>query len=960
MNSLIRYFAGKPMGFKLTVIFLSVVLLPMSLLAYISYKVVDSRLFEHAREQVSTGMKAAWTEYYIRGEQMRYGMLQAASMDEIKRAVALGNTEYLRHMMATWKQMRPYVDIWAVTDVDGKVLARVNSPFNGDRVLLNGLVAKAVEAREPQVATEMLEESLVRLEGNALFEKIFPVKEKPGPEAAGIMALTVVTPVLSAKGSPVGTIITADVINNDSFVPDMVSYKLPGFFTTVSAGGVRVSTNITDASGRNARGTHLQAAIQSQLASGKSVFAEWELPGLTLISSFETIRNSKGMAIGSLDVGISKERMWAIQRENQQVIAVVTIIAISLSLLAALISTYRITKPIKELKDKLAAFGSGEQGTRIDLPEDAGDEISVLARSFNRMTEEVGSRNAERGRHLEEMERKNREFAELNEQLRMTNEELEVAYEETQSQTEELHAINEELKLLNEDLDRKNTELQRANRIILQEEEELKKARNKLQLIYDSIRDFMLLVGDDHRIIEANRFFLDANGLSETAATGRNIYAAFGLEPPARNCPIRRSIETAASTEAEFTTPDGKVLVWQSYPIIEDDHSGRGSAVVYIQDITEKRLLTQKLIQADKLSSLGELVSGVAHELNNPLTGIMCFSELLMEDGLGESAVSKLRKINEASHRCKKIIENLLTFARWKRPEKKFGDVNRIIRDSVEFRAYQLKIDNIHVLLDLDPSLPWTMMDSTQIQQVLLNLINNAGDAIKESGAAGRIKISSRLSSGRIIISVEDTGKGISEDIVNRIFDPFFTTKEVGKGTGLGLSISYGIVHEHGGNIYASSRPKYGTTFVVELPVVGDVEVLEAKGAHLASRLKVDGKRALILDDEAIVLDLLTDSLMGFGFTVDRCMSAEDAIKKVSASDYDLIISDIKMPGLGGKGFYKEVKAIKPSVLGKVIFISGDSISPETQCFLSEIGTPSLKKPFTIDELSVMVSKIVL
>ena len=959
MKSLLRYFSGKPMGFKLTVIFLSVVLLPMSLLAYISYRVVDSRLIEHAREQVSTGMKAAWTEYYIRGEQMRYGMLQAASMEEIKRSVAGRNTDYLRRMMSAWKQMRPYVDLWVITDLDGKVIARANSPLSGDRVLLNGLVAKAIETREPQVATEVLDESLVKLEGNALFEKIFPLKEKTGPEAAGIIALTVVTPVFSEKGSPVGAIITADVINNDSFVPDMVSYKLPGFFTTVSSGGVRVSTNITDASGRNARGSRLQPPIETQLASGKSVFAEWELPGLTLISAFEPIRDSKGLIIGSLDVGISKERMWAIQRENQQVIAVVTIIAVSLSLLAALISTYRITKPIKELKEKLSAFGSGEHGARINLPEEGGDEISVLARSFNRMADEVGGRNADRARYLEEIEAKNSETTELNEQLRIMNEELEVAYEETQSQTEELHAINEELKLLNEDLDRKNSELQKANRIIMQEEEELKQARNKLRLIYDSIRDFILLVGEDYRIIEANRSFLDANGLSESAAAGRNIYAAFGIEPPLRNCPIRRSIETSAPTEIEFTTPDGKVFVWQSYPILENDSSGKRSAVVYVHDITEKRLFTQKLIQADKLSSLGELVSGVAHELNNPLTGIMCFSELLMEDGLGESAVSKLRKINDASHRCKKIIENLLTFARWKRPEKKYGDVNRIIRDSVDFRSYQLKIDNVQVLLDLDSALPWTMMDSSQIQQVLLNLVNNASDAIKEGGSAGRIRISSRLSAGKVIISIEDTGKGISEDIVNRIFDPFFTTKEVGKGTGLGLSISYGIVHEHGGNIYASSRPNYGTTFFVELPVVGDLEISESQGTEPSARLKVEGKRALVLDDEAIVLDLLTDSLMAFGFAVDRCTCAEDALKKVAASDYDLIISDIKMPGLGGKGFYKEVQAIKPSALGRVIFISGDSISPDTQCFLSEIGTPSLKKPFTIDELSVMVSKVV-
>ena len=687
---------------------------------------------------------------------------------------------------------------------------------------------------------------------------------------------------------------------------------------------------------------------------------EWALPGLNLISIFEPIKDFRGNVIGALDVGISKERMWAVQRENQQVIAVVTLIALSLSLVAALVSTYRITKPLKDLKEKLSAYGGGDLGVRVNLEEgEAGDEITVLAKSFNRMADEVNRRESEKASYLVEIESKNSELAELNEQLRIANEELEVAYEETQSQTEELHAINEELKLLNEDLDRKNSELQNANRIIVKEEEELKNARNKLRLIYDSIRDFILLVGYDYKIIEANRSFLESAGLSQASAAGRNIYAAFGLEPPARSCPVRRSIDTAEPSETEFTTPDGKVLLWQSYPIL-DGVAQPMNAVVYVQDVTEKKLLTQKLIQTDKLSSLGELVSGVAHELNNPLTGIMCFSELLMEDKLGESASSKLRKINDASHRCKKIIENLLTFARWKRPEKAYGDVNRIIRDSIDFRGYQLKLDNIHVELDLEENAPWTMVDANQVQQVFLNIINNASDAIKESGAPGKIKISSRHASGKLVISFEDTGKGISEEIATRIFDPFFTTKAVGKGTGLGLSISYGIIHEHGGNIYASSRLRGGTTFIVELPVVEDSSCTGDTEAPAPSvRMRADGKRALVLDDEAILLDLLNESLTGFGFIVDRCSSAEEALKKAASLDYDIIISDIKMPGLGGRGFYNEMQSVKPEALKKMVFISGDSMNRETQAFLSEVGTHSLRKPFTIDELNDVIFKVV-
>ncbi|MBI2400976.1 MAG: response regulator, partial [Deltaproteobacteria bacterium] len=433
------------------------------------------------------------------------------------------------------------------------------------------------------------------------------------------------------------------------------------------------------------------------------------------------------------------------------------------------------------------------------------------------------------------------------------------------------------------------------------------------------------------------------------------------VPPSSGSCPVRRSIDSTVPAEFELTTPEGKVLVWQSYPMAGGMGADPRSAVVYIQDVTEKRLLTQKLIQSDKLSSLGELVSGVAHELNNPLTGIMCFSELLLEERLGESAESKLRKINEASHRCKKIIENLLTFARWKRPEKRYDDVNRIIKDSVEFRAYQLSMDNIEIKLDLSGSVPGTMVDASQMQQVFLNLINNARDAIREKGPGGRIEISSRLSAGKIVVSVTDTGKGFSEEVANRLFDPFFTTKDVGKGTGLGLSISYGIIHEHGGNIYASSRLRIGTTFVVELPVVDEEFCFDVScGTPRQERVSVDGMRALILDDEDIVLDLLADSLAGFGFEVDKCSSAEDALKRISDSCYNLIISDMKMPGLGGKGFYREVEKIDPGVLKKIIFISGDSMGAETQEFLEAVGNPSLKKPFSIDELSEVVSKMVL
>ena len=660
---------------------------------------------------------------------------------------------------------------------------------------------------------------------------------------------------------------------------------------------------------------------------------------------------------------MAKERLWVVQRENQKVIAVITVLGLSFSLLASLISTYEITRPLKSLKAKMSAFAGGDMSVRADCDEsgETSDELAILGRAFNVMMDEVSGKEAEKKRHLGAIEEKNSELARLNGQLMAKNEEIEIAYEETQSQTEELHAINEELKLLNDDLDRKNAELKMANRKIVEEEAELKEAKDKLRFIYDSIRDFILLVGYDHAVLEANRHFTEALNAQEDAVIGRDLFELLSIKGPEAGSPIRKAIDAMMHVEEELSNGAGRIFMLRAYPFI-DANASPGRSVVYIRDITEQRMMAHKMMQTDKLSSIGELVSGVAHELNNPLTGIMCFSELMMEDGLPAGVTAKLKRINDASHRCKKIIDNLLTFVRWKMPEKGYEDVNKIIRECAELRGYQLKLDNISMELELDPALPCTMLDEGQIHQVFVNLINNASDAIKSKGGGGRIRIASGHRDGRIVVTFADSGAGMSEEVANRIFDPFFTTKSVGKGTGLGLSISYGIINEHGGSISVSSSPGVGTTFVVELPVL-DKAAATAGGAQSAVSMKIagmgNGKRALVLDDEQIVLDLLHDALGGAGFFVDRTSCGREALSMLESGDYDLIISDMKMPGVDGKDFYRGVKAVRPELLQKIIFISGDSLNKETQAFLRKLGNFSLKKPFTVEQLHSVVSKVV-
>ena len=958
----INYFKKKPMGLKLTVVFVIVITIPMALLAYVSYRVMDGRLSQEARARVGLGLKSAWVEYGIRGEQMRYGMVQASSSEHVKAAVASRDGRYLKNTLAGWKQARPYVDIWAVTDEDGKVITRLNSSVTGDTLDINGFLGAVIASSEPGVATEIIPAESIEREGAIFREKVLGLSpEKWATE--DVMAVVVVTPVADRQGAVRGSVVTMDVLNNDRHVPDALAEKIPGFYTSISARGTRISTNLADQLGLSRRLSVLSPSIAESISIGTVVTGEWSESGIAFFSAFEEIRNHRGEIIGSVDAGIQKASLWAIQRENQTVILVIALLGIGGSVLAAIISTFMITRPVRELKDNLDAFGGGDTTVRMKVEDgETGDEIMALARAFNSMISDVGRRSEEREGHLQEIGLKNMELAEVNTEIKRTNEELELAYEETQSQTEELHAINEELKLLNEDLDRKNDELKRANVRITSEERELKRAKDKLRLIYDSIRDYVLLVGPDSRVTEANRFFLSEFGLDEGQAAGRSIYELFKLDVDADSSPVGAALGAMNSVVTEMITNDGKVLTWQVYPLIDPVDGGR-KAVVYIRDITEQRLMSQKLAQKDKLSSLGELVSGVAHELNNPLTGIMCFSELLMDDGLRPEMNSKLKKINEASHRCKKIIDNLLTFARWKRPEKTYQEINKIINDCVEMRMYQLNIDNVDLELDLEASVPPTMLDDNQMHQVLLNLINNASDAIKETGDRGKIKISTRHVWNKIVVKVEDSGKGIPEAVANRIFDPFFTTKGVGKGTGLGLSITYGIINEHGGNIYASSRLGKGTVFVVELPVAGKAledklkeAVFKGPPAHISS---VAGKRALVLDDELIVLELIHDALASLGLCVDRASCGETALAAFEKNDYDIIISDIKMPGLDGKGFYREALRLKPEAAGRIIFISGDSVNKETQEFLKSTGNISLRKPFSIDQLKSAISTLI-
>ncbi len=363
----------------------------------------------------------------------------------------------------------------------------------------------------------------------------------------------------------------------------------------------------------------------------------------------------------------------------------------------------------------------------------------------------------------------------------------------------------------------------------------------------------------------------------------------------------------------------------------------------------------ERLLMGEKMALMGQVVSGIAHELNNPLTIVVGYTEMLMSSQEDEKLKGPLTRIHDGAQRAAKIVRNLLTFARQQKPERKITDVNSVLLKTIDLRAYELRVCNIELVTELAP-VPRTMTDPHQLQQVFLNLIVNAEQAMIEANGRGRLTIKSTVKDGRIEISFEDDGPGISDENLRKIFDPFFTTKSVGKGTGLGLSICQGIVAEHAGRLSASCTPGAGARFVVELPIV---TVFIKEDTAVAEVPKADGrKRVLVVDDESHLREMFQEILRSDGHLIQTAASGKEAIELVHRQDFDLVISDIKMPETDGREFYRLLKAEGSPLANRLIFVTGDLMNPETLTFLQATGAPWIAKPFDVSAARKTINNV--
>ena len=391
---------------------------------------------------------------------------------------------------------------------------------------------------------------------------------------------------------------------------------------------------------------------------------------------------------------------------------------------------------------------------------------------------------------------------------------------------------------------------------------------------------------------------------------------------------------------------------------------GRAAYQFFLRELTERARLEQQLRQAEKLSALGQMISGIAHELNNPLAVIKGYVELILcRDELGKQIRADLEKVAHESNRAAKLVSNFLSFAREQPRHREAVDFNELVRRVAELRKLDLQKARVELRLDLHPQLPATQGDPDQIQQVLVNLLNNALQALVEAPRPGRLHVSTQCKENLIQILVEDNGPGVPSEVLPYIFEPFFTTKEVGQGTGLGLSIAHSILADHHGRIFYQPATLGGACFVLELPMVSpntgtQPSAPTAPLPALTDTPQTQSAQILILDDEKSIAELLGEMLGLLGYSTVLCHSALDALALVERHEFDLIVSDFRMPKMNGQEFYQQAVQKKPELTRRIIFLTGDVVNEETQAFLQSTGNPHISKPFQLALVEQTVARV--
>jgi PAS domain S-box-containing protein len=493
-------------------------------------------------------------------------------------------------------------------------------------------------------------------------------------------------------------------------------------------------------------------------------------------------------------------------------------------------------------------------------------------------------------------------------------------------------------------------------------EQEVNLAEQNYRQLFDAATDAIFLVDMmSLHVLEANKAALALSRRAGVQLVGSNFL---------NFCPALADRDTGQIdkgkllqavvkpyNEFQFQCADGAVLTCEGELNVVQWQQ-RSAFQICVRDVTERKEIGQQLQRAEKLSALGQLVAGVAHELNNPLAVVMGYAQVLSKrSGVDPKTRADIGRMQRETERAATIVRDLLAFARPGEPRKTAINLGTLVQNVVESRLADITAAGLELQISRRNDLPRTQADGRQIEQVLDNIISNAIQALETVPGPRHLKVSLEANELFLRVSVADNGPGIPSAVIGRVFDPFFTTKSPGKGTGLGLTIANTIAREHRGKISVESDPRHGTVFHLDLPILPCHETAEPVPSDRTPSDGTDrsGYRLLLVDDEPGILEVLRDVLAGNGYQVDTASNGVDAMNRLGSGRYDLMVSDLRMPDMDGEALYRALREQHPHLAGKIVFLTGDTVSAGSRAFLESTGNRWLSKPFNIVEVERVV-----
>jgi two-component system NtrC family sensor kinase len=478
----------------------------------------------------------------------------------------------------------------------------------------------------------------------------------------------------------------------------------------------------------------------------------------------------------------------------------------------------------------------------------------------------------------------------------------------------------------------------------------------RTSLLLGQMREGVLLLDAEARVVLSNPAGRDAlkalgRDLDEPVVLGEATAAELAAVPPGAT---RRLVVNAPSADGL----DVHMSV-AATGVVDGGH--RLGTLVTLTDVTEEERARRRLLQAEKLSVVGQTLAGVAHELNNPLAAIVGYADLLQEETVSPDVERLLGRIREQSTRASRIVRNLLNVVRRRGPERTQVGLNEVAQSVADLFAYDARLSNVEVALRLDPELPPVSADRHAVQQVLVNLVQNAVHALRASAkgkarGGGRVEIRTHQDKGAVLVTVQDDGPGVPVESRQKIFEAFFTTKGPEEGTGLGLAIARGIAREHGGELLLEPSP-VGAAFTLRLPCATGALCPAIRGP-LPDVPDGVPPHVLVVDDEAPVRDSLAAQLARLGSRVDAAGTPLEATRLLSGSPaYDAVLLDVRLPGTTGIDLHRALRARNPGLASKVVFMTGDVVNDDVLEELKRTGNAVLEKPFTFEELRTALNR---